>query len=214
MHHESGMLSHGDRVPIFSEPVAEFLNPSVPEDRQRMSQWTRCSVGRHPTLTYQPWVLVDGKAFCLKHASAIADAWHSAFKKSEAVREYEYQQALIKEDHELFKARREREMRERAARQPGFVYYIRIGEHIKIGYATDVNKRMRAYPPSAELLAVHPGTLQMEKELHAQFNAYLDRGREWFNEGKSLAAHIAQVRKQFGDPGMFAHRYTKRNRTA
>lgn len=50
----------------------------------------------------------------------------------------------------------------------GYVYYIRINQHIKIGYAKDVTKRMRLYPPGSELLAVEPGTMRDEKDRHAR----------------------------------------------
>src|SRR5690554_2780796 len=45
---------------------------------------------------------------------------------------------------------------------PGWVYYIRVGDTIKIGFSQDVSQRMRTYPPNAELLAAHPGTLETE----------------------------------------------------
>lgn len=92
---------------------------------------------------------------------------------------------------------------------PGWVYYIRMGDVIKIGYATDVTKRMRAYPPSAELLAAHPGTQAVEREMHKRFKADLARGREWFRESAELAEHIAQVIEKFGDQSGLSYQYTK-----
>src|SRR5690606_26757054 len=85
------------------------------------------------------------------------------------------------------------EMRKKSERAPGFVYYIRIEQHIKIGYAIDVAKRMRAYPPSAVLLAAHPGTKATERQMHLEYRRYLDRGREWFKQGEKLMAHIDEV---------------------
>lgn len=92
---------------------------------------------------------------------------------------------------------------------PGWVYYIRMGDVIKIGYATDVTKRMRAYPPSAELLAAHPGTPQVERDMHKRFSADLARGREWFQESPELTAHIADVVERFGDQSDLSYQYTK-----
>lgn len=92
---------------------------------------------------------------------------------------------------------------------PGWVYYIRMGDTIKIGYATDVAKRMRAYPPTAELLAAHPGTELLEKQMHQKFREYLARGREWFAPADEVMAHIASVVERFGDPGHLAYEYTR-----
>lgn len=92
---------------------------------------------------------------------------------------------------------------------PGWVYYIRMGDVIKIGYAADVAKRMRNYPPSAELLAAHPGTPAVEREMHKRFAADLAQGREWFRESDELVAHIAQVVEQFGDQSALAYQYTR-----
>ncbi|UAJ79965.1 GIY-YIG nuclease family protein [Leifsonia sp. ZF2019] len=94
-------------------------------------------------------------------------------------------------------------------REPGWVYYIRMGDLIKIGYATDVAKRMRNYPPSAQLLAAHPGTIELEREMHKRFSPDLARGREWFTESSDLSAHIAQVVAQFGDQSGQSYQYTR-----
>lgn len=93
--------------------------------------------------------------------------------------------------------------------QPGYVYYIRMGDLIKIGYAKDVAQRMRAYPPSAQLLAVHPGTVEVEKQIQRQFSDHLARGREWFRDHEDISAHIAKVVAEFGEPGAHAYEYTR-----
>lgn len=92
---------------------------------------------------------------------------------------------------------------------PGFVYYIRINGQIKIGYAADVTARMRHYPPGSELLAVEAGTLHTEKERHQQFGRDRVRGREWFNESQTLAAHITEVVAANGKPDVLAYEYTR-----
>lgn len=64
---------------------------------------------------------------------------------------------------------------------------------------------MRSYPPEAELLAVHPGTRELEAEMHRRFVGSRTAGREWFRETPDLTEHIALVVAQFGDP--VQHRY-------
>ena len=92
----------------------------------------------------------------------------------------------------------------------GFVYYIRINGQIKIGYAADVTARMRHYPPGSELLAVEPGTLQLERERHIEFANDLERGREWFGESARLIRHMASVVELRGDPSKLAYQFTSK----
>lgn len=92
---------------------------------------------------------------------------------------------------------------------PGWIYYIRIGDTIKIGYSKDVNRRMRAYPPTAELLAVEPGTTVLERKRHQHFGAHLAHGREWFTPNPELDTWITTLRDHYGDPSGKAHTYTR-----
>lgn len=97
--------------------------------------------------------------------------------------------------------RQEDEDRESRAMAPGWVYYVQVGERIKIGYAKDVAARLRAYPPGHKLLATHPGTKTLERDMHQQFRGSLAAGREWFYPHDDLLTHIDQVIAQFGKPG-------------
>lgn len=105
--------------------------------------------------------------------------------------------------------RRLREMAERERRQaeaesralaPGWIYYLRVADRIKVGYSVDVKRRMRSYPPHAELLAVHPGTPTLEREMHAKLAAHLAQGREWFRPTAEVMEHVASVLAEFGPP--------------
>jgi len=105
------------------------------------------------------------------------------------------------------KLKREREIqaqREAHGNQPGWIYYIRVGELVKVGYSTDVPKRMRQYPPDSVLLAVHPGTPGLEVQLHRDFTASRARGREWYWPDTQINEHVTKVLDQFGSPNLFA----------
>jgi hypothetical protein len=80
----------------------------------------------------------------------------------------------------------------------GWVYYARIGEHIKIGYARDVKKRMADYPPETVVLAVEPGDKQLERDRHKEFTHSLMHGREWFRESYPIRQHIEKLREIHG----------------
>lgn len=65
----------------------------------------------------------------------------------------------------------------------GFVYFLRCGDFVKIGYSTDPQRRLRylqtATPFSFEILGAHVGTRQHEQQLHKIF-APLRHRHEWF----------------------------------
>lgn len=77
-----------------------------------------------------------------------------------------------------------------ASKRIGTVYFARIGEHIKIGYTTNLKERMSHL--HAELLATMPGTMGTERALHAKFGALWVRG-ELFRPGQGLLDYIADL---------------------
>lgn len=76
---------------------------------------------------------------------------------------------------------------------PGHIYYLELGEYLKIGYTKDLWRRIHEYPPNAVLLAQHEGTREDEKRLHDQFAAFRDSGREWYLDVPEIREHIAQI---------------------
>lgn len=92
----------------------------------------------------------------------------------------------------------------------GFVYYLRVGERIKIGYSADVKRRMQKYPPGSELLAVEPGDLELETQRHRQFAGSLLDGREWFRPTPDVLELVAEIVDAHGEPTRFAHHYRRK----
>lgn len=84
---------------------------------------------------------------------------------------------------------------------PGWLYYVQVGDLIKIGYAQNVRARLTAYPPNTVLLAVEPGTRRLERERHLNFRPFLAEGREWYRADAELMEWVAKVRAEHGDPG-------------
>lgn len=82
---------------------------------------------------------------------------------------------------------------------PGFVYYVRLGDRVKIGWTSNVARRMGELPVE-QVLAVEPGSRRLERDRHAQFNHLSAAGREWFTLAPDLLAHVAQLRDQHGVP--------------
>ena len=88
------------------------------------------------------------------------------------------------------------------------VYYIRIDDHVKIGYSIHLRERareMRVIDPTA-LLAVEPGGREVERERHRQFAAERIGRLEHFNPSRRLLAHIDVIRAKHGEPWSFTER--------
>jgi len=70
------------------------------------------------------------------------------------------------------------------------VYYLRVGQLVKIGTTWRIKDRMRRYPPDSELLAAEPGGRDLERSRCEQFAHLLHSGMEWFHPGDDLLAFI------------------------
>lgn len=137
----------------------------------------------------------EGLGICAHCAINVAD-YLRVLENTPAMTERQFQREM-RELREQERAEREAEAR---ASAPGWIYYIRIDDRIKIGYSADVRQRMKSYPPHATLLAVHPGTRTLETETHAKFRNCRAAGREWFHAAPELEAHIAEMVDTFGPP--------------
>ena len=82
------------------------------------------------------------------------------------------------------------------------IYFIRDGNYIKIGISVDPWKRLASFQTShhneLELLAVMPGSEDLEAGLHRSFARFSKRG-EWFEQNPQLLAFIETVRTTFPD---------------
>lgn len=80
----------------------------------------------------------------------------------------------------------------------GYIYFVHSPEsaRIKIGYTTNPDKRIcvlqTASPSALETLAIIPGTVADECELHRRF-AHLRVHREWFRDCDELREYIASL---------------------
>lgn len=77
------------------------------------------------------------------------------------------------------------------------VYYVRIGQHIKIGTTTNLPARLRSLSidhDSGLLLATEPGGRKLEAHRHAEFvEDRLLMDRELFRPSQRLRNHIAAL---------------------
>lgn len=87
----------------------------------------------------------------------------------------------------------------------GQVYFLRANGLIKVGWSSDLEKRLKAYGPDVELLCHYQGSRQDETLMHRQLRPYLAKGREWFKDCNLIEDVIADVVKRHGPPRMAAY---------
>jgi hypothetical protein len=154
----------------------------------RIPESTRCtavrSTGRfcdQPSLPGAPFPI------CVKHAARIMaflndvtprTVGHQVVVAAEAIRQ---NRAVVAERH-------------RRAPDVYVVYYLQVGDAIKIGYTANLPTRLRTYPPNAKLLAYESGGQRLEARRHRQFAEDLAAGREWFRPSERLLAHIDSIK--------------------
>lgn len=174
---------HVDRTPATRDPRSIFGNPEG-----LMCIWPECLQQATPWLRFR---------MCEEHGREI----HGMVARHDdppMVREVlEKRQQTIDENARKINAGERVDATNRLL-VPGWVYYALIDGLIKIGYARSVPDRMRQYPPTAQLLAAEPGTLQLERARHQHFGHTLAKGREWFTDTPDLRDWIDTVISEYG----------------
>lgn len=84
------------------------------------------------------------------------------------------------------------------ASSDAIVYYIRRGDLIKIGTTANPHARFGDLLPD-EILAIEPGSYELESQRHQQFR-HLRTRREYFRPAAELTDHAARLRLLHGDP--------------
>lgn len=81
--------------------------------------------------------------------------------------------------------------------EKGFVYFIRAGDFIKIGFSDDPRKRLAAlqsaHPHLLEMIGFMPGTMDDEYRIHCIFGLLHVRG-EWFNDDPSIREFLRKTK--------------------
>lgn len=99
-----------------------------------------------------------------------------------------------------------------AARQDGDIYFVRLGELIKVGWTRDLWSRIKSYGASAELLVCYPATRDDETNLHRQLRPALAKGREWYHDDDVIAHFMREALEKYGPPETFEGMWTKPKR--
>jgi hypothetical protein len=75
------------------------------------------------------------------------------------------------------------------------VYYMRLGDLVKIGWSTNINWRARSLTVQG-IMAIEPGGRELEQRRHNQFAAFHHHG-EWFRLEPELGEWIIDRREAF-----------------
>lgn len=83
------------------------------------------------------------------------------------------------------------------------VYYVKIHDHVKIGYTINLKARCQGLRVDTDaVLATEPGGRALESERHRQFAAERLGRREDFEPSRRLLAHIQDVLRENGPPNI------------
>lgn len=98
--------------------------------------------------------------------------------------------------------------REALMREAAVVYYLALGNRIKIGTTTDLPGRMAAVPHE-ELVAFEFGSYKLERQRHDQF-AHARIVGEWFDRAdEELTAWVTHLQEGLEDPTDVARSATR-----
>lgn len=82
---------------------------------------------------------------------------------------------------------------------PGGVYFIQCGDLIKIGASANIARRLKAYPPNAEILLLlehsQPDAFRLEQELHIHFRKHRAGRHEWYHVAQPILDYIEEAKR-------------------
>lgn len=91
--------------------------------------------------------------------------------------------------------------KEERSEQLGCLYFVRVGERIKVGWSRSPRSRLRQYPPGSEVLATQFNLLiAAEEAMHVRLTQWRDAGREWYRDCPEVRAAAAEIVAEHGKP--------------
>lgn len=79
------------------------------------------------------------------------------------------------------------------------IYYLRVGPLVKIGFTSNLAKRLKGYPPYTKILAWRTGgTVEAERAIHERLAEHTAAGREWYHPTPEVLAVVNEAREHCG----------------
>lgn len=212
-------------TPRFVPAFIDFERPVFREPGKPRCRWSSVTIGE-PTC-YEDAVLTRGTLVLCTHHRRLIARWAGFVDRrdvdAEVERRVEFNTAerIRQKDETIAHLRRwlaeerKSEPAKKARKQApvdGTVYFLRVGGYIKIGWTSNLEKRMRQYQPDTQLLACKPGTRKEEHRLHRKFAHLKTHGREWFPLAPQITEEVEQTIADHGAPPVvdFSARKAKR----
>jgi hypothetical protein len=139
-----------------------------------------------------------GIALCGEHFAGFLETLQLIREGEEAREQVRISFEEYMKEGRMNRANHEQSDRAKAYAAQSVVYYVRVGELIKIGTTVNMKARMVGVMPD-EILATEPGEYGLEKMRHQQFAALRVRG-ERFRPAPELLSHIEMIREHYGEP--------------
>jgi hypothetical protein len=83
------------------------------------------------------------------------------------------------------------------------VYAVRVGDLVKIGHTGDLAARFNRLG-AVEVLAIAPGSVEDEQQLHHRLADHLHHGREWYYPTPGVLAVVNEMRERLGQAPLVA----------
>lgn len=66
--------------------------------------------------------------------------------------------------------------------EQGWMYFLELDDKIKVGWTSNLQNRLKSYPPHARMVVTYPATRADERDLHRTLKTELVAGREWYGK--------------------------------
>lgn len=80
----------------------------------------------------------------------------------------------------------ERKRRTQTSLSPGWIYFLELDDKIKVGWTSNLENRLKSYPPHARMVVHYPATRADERDLHRTLRLSLVAGREWYSRSPQV----------------------------
>jgi hypothetical protein len=136
-------------------------------------------------------------ALCFQHALTVFDRMAKHASDPAVIHALADLQEL---KEQRIQAEREAAKAARLARRDGEIYFVQIGDLIKVGWTRDLFPRLKHYGASAVLLAHYPATRDDETYLHRNLKPARAKGREWYHDAPAVRRYINEAVEKYGPP--------------
>lgn len=209
------------KPPKLRETQAEYdarvVARTVKRWRERVTKalagrWADCCIPGCTEKSMTAWYMADPHQahdvderlpVCFKHALIVA----SMLNRERAEEDVQAARAELAERRRALRAVKERrhDLYYENGAADAHVYFVRVGDLIKVGWSSRLRSRLKAYSADSEVLLHYPATRQEETDMHRLLRPDLAKGREWYRrDGPLVQRELTRLLKKHGEPTIFA----------